>query len=401
MLELNKEYTYSQICEALGWDVKAGNSKKAQIKEIEGSYKFYHPMNKKTHKEKKSYIFTEQLKELVEPSLANSRGNNNKNIRPMIEYLQGYLSDDYIGNYYTFGDWFYELLDLLDKDLCKVVYGGDDEITAYCKEKGIQNKKLLCDYVSGAKSILKRILLKALDNMQKNDLCEFDDGYIILYQMGKNYGYVNTDILNEEIIRNETTVCNDLKEEHSLSNKLKGRQLLMQIYNSKELTEAFDEFKVLELMSSATAIEKLNKWIEAEYRYNNCKIDEKHPIVNYYRGVCVHGMEFVDTDTKELANEICSILKAKTEKMIYGKYFKNASDEKIYIYNSFEHSAEMDYIAKLLFKREVLAEPIVEGNDCLPWDDDLDSEIFPWNRGESLSDGKIVLTREEAEELFA
>ena len=35
MLELNKEYTYSQICEELGWKTSTGNSKKAQIKEIE------------------------------------------------------------------------------------------------------------------------------------------------------------------------------------------------------------------------------------------------------------------------------------------------------------------------------------------------------------------------------
>ena len=36
MLKLNKEYTYKQICEELGWNVfTGGDSKKAQIKEIE------------------------------------------------------------------------------------------------------------------------------------------------------------------------------------------------------------------------------------------------------------------------------------------------------------------------------------------------------------------------------
>ena len=80
MLELNKEYTYSQICEYLGWKQSAGNSKKAQIKEIERCFEWYRPINKKTHKEKKSYIFTKQLKDPIEPSLANSAGNNIKNI---------------------------------------------------------------------------------------------------------------------------------------------------------------------------------------------------------------------------------------------------------------------------------------------------------------------------------
>ena len=53
MLELNKEYTYSQICECLGWKQSAGNSKKAQIKEIERCFEWYRQINKKTHKEKK------------------------------------------------------------------------------------------------------------------------------------------------------------------------------------------------------------------------------------------------------------------------------------------------------------------------------------------------------------
>lgn len=89
MIELNKEYTYKQLCELLGWkNYSGGNGKKAQIKEIESSFEFYHPMNKKTHKEKKSYIFTKQLKDLVEPSVQNNGGsNNNKNITPMMDYL--------------------------------------------------------------------------------------------------------------------------------------------------------------------------------------------------------------------------------------------------------------------------------------------------------------------------
>ena len=59
MLELNKEYTYKEICEELNWKLfTGGDSKKAQIREIESAFKFYHPENKKTHKPKKSYIFT-------------------------------------------------------------------------------------------------------------------------------------------------------------------------------------------------------------------------------------------------------------------------------------------------------------------------------------------------------
>ena len=63
MLKLNQEYTYKKICEELGWRESSGNQKQKQIQEIEASFEFYHPENKKTHKPKKSYIFTKQLKE--------------------------------------------------------------------------------------------------------------------------------------------------------------------------------------------------------------------------------------------------------------------------------------------------------------------------------------------------
>lgn len=76
MLELNKEYTYSQICEIVGWEKKGGNSKLLQMKSIESAYEFYHPINKKTHKEKKSYIFTKQLCEI---ELVDGRKNNGAN----------------------------------------------------------------------------------------------------------------------------------------------------------------------------------------------------------------------------------------------------------------------------------------------------------------------------------
>ena len=35
---LNKEYTYSQICEIIGWKIQTGDAKKAQIKEIESCF---------------------------------------------------------------------------------------------------------------------------------------------------------------------------------------------------------------------------------------------------------------------------------------------------------------------------------------------------------------------------
>ncbi len=371
MLELNKEYTYKEIITVLGWtEFKGGCSRTAQIKEIERAYEFYHPINKKTHKPKKSYIFTKQLDTPVEPSKSNCGGSHNtKNIKPMIDYLQSVLSDDCVnGDYHSMTTWLCDILELLDKELCNTVYQGEDAIIAYCEKHHIQNKRLLEDYVSTARRILKNIFLKTLEHMEKKDLCEYYKGHIFIYEMADNrFGFYGTHTLNDLIIANETTICNDLKEEHNLSEKLKGRQLLMQIYNRKDLTEAFDEFKILELMGDDNAIKQLNEEMECEYGCSYTAIDTDHPLVNYYGGVAISDMEFVDLDNvqqKDLVQQICTIVRNKTEKALYTKYWKNdITNERYYIYDSFEHSAEMYEISKLLFVPSIPPVNVISDDD--------------------------------------
>lgn len=70
MIELNKEYTYKQICSELNWKESSGEAKQKQIKIIEKCYEFFHPESRKTHKPKKSYIFTKLIKQ---PELIDNR----------------------------------------------------------------------------------------------------------------------------------------------------------------------------------------------------------------------------------------------------------------------------------------------------------------------------------------
>lgn len=218
------------------------------------------------------------------------------------------------------------------------------------------------------------------------------------------------------------------KEEHNLSDKLNGRQLLMQIYNRKDLTEAFDEFKTLELMDNDEAIDLLNKELDLEHGEPYCThIDNEHPLVNYYRGVCVNDVELVDADTDKLAREICTIIKDKTRKVMYSKGGKNSKGEKYYVYNEFEHGAEMDNIEKLLFVPYISPDNALTDEENALFNVPLNGEpnnsvitqcqwgeseqmIHDFNEemldmptmGDLQSEGsKIVLTREEAEELFA
>ncbi len=325
MLELNKEYTYAQICAILGWKVfTGGDSKKAQIKEIESAYEFYHPINKKTNKPKKTYIFTRKIRDVVEPSKSNSGGaHNTKNIQSMIDYLQAKFDLD--DNWYSFTDWYCEKLELMHKGICNAVYH-PDEIDVVCKECNISDGKLFCEYVSAAKSELKNMFLKALAYLDKKNKITYQEQYKFTYQLGKRTrGNVITDILNERIEENETIVCNDMNEDYKLSKKMKGRQLLKIIYSKERLTKEFKELSLGMLQDDEYAIDKLN--CELSYQHptfhpDYCSICKEHPLISYYRGIAITDMELEESDHDCLALDITNRIRTKVRKSLMKGYRK-------------------------------------------------------------------------------
>ena len=322
-LELNKEYTYPQICETVGWEQTTGNSRLAQIREIEDANEYYHPINKKTHKPKKSYIFTRKLRDMVEPSKENSAGNNRKNIQSMIDYLQAKFDLD--DNWYSFTDWYCEKLELMHKGICNAVYHSD-EIDAVCEEYNISDGKLFCEYVSAAKSELKNMFLKALAYLDKKNKITYQDQYKFTYQLGKSTrGNVITDILNERIEENETIVCNDMNEDYKLSKKMKGRQLLKIIYSKERLTKEFKELSLGMLQDDEYAIDKLN--CELSYQHptfhpDYSSICKERPLISYYRGIAISDMELEESDKDCLALDITNRIRTKVRKSLMKSYRK-------------------------------------------------------------------------------
>ena len=82
---------------------------------------------------------------------------------------------------------------------------------------------------------------------------------------------------------------------------------------------------------------------------------------------------------------------------MYSKGGKNSRGEKYYVYNEFEHSAEMDNIENLLFV------PCISPINALT-DDEIAELDYLFN--DTVCDlhsdgGKTVLSEEEAWELFA
>lgn len=360
MIELNKEYTVKKSSEVLGWKYAKGNRHNAIVKELESCFEWYHPMNKKTHKPKKSYIFTKQLREPVEPSRANNKGGNNtKNISPMIQYMKAIIEDENLGVYHSFSDWYSYNLNLMDNFTGSMIYKYSEEIASFCADNGIKNINLFKDYVSCARSILKRIFLKALERMSKDGECTYCAGYKFIYQLGKRTtGNISSDSINEQILANETMICNFMNEEHDLSEKLKGRQLLMKIYGSESLQEEFDELKIVELMGDEKVIDQLNNEIEDIYGYTYTGISDKNPLINYFPAVNIVDMDFnhdcSQVESDSLALEVTNIIRAKAKKEILNKHIKlkdangNVYD-RIYKYTDLSDRDDIKIIENLLY----------------------------------------------------
>lgn len=367
MLELNKEYTYKEICEELGWKVSDGNSKKAQIREIESAYKFYHPENKKTHKPKKSYIFTEMLRELQKPSVKNNGGcHNDKNISPMMDYLRVIFSDERLHEQpFTMTNLFCNVLKLMRKSCYEKGYAEDDEVLNYCQRNYIYNPNLFKAYSATIKKVLKEITLNAITALGREKSCEYEDGYIFYYKMAKSddriIGNIFSDYINDEVIEVERKICEEFNEKHNLSSKMKGRQLLRKIYASKALRERFDIEKCAELMKHEDAIRDLNGVIEETYQYQFSiqYIDEDRPLISYYRAVSINDMEkltLTDNEVWNLAKKICHIVVNKSRK----SFFQDKRNRK---YDTFEDMQDMVVTERLLFKNGLLDGLVNENAD--------------------------------------
>ena len=355
MLELNKEYTYKQMCEILRWKVSAGNSKKAQINEIESAYEFYHPINKKTHKEKKSYIFTAQKHDLVEPSKSNCGGvRNTKVIQPMIDYLRMMGMDDADGIYRSITTWLCDVLGLMIRDTYNIPYMEQVEIKSFCEKYHISNIKLFCDYVSTAKSILKKMFLRALAAMKKQGQVEYEDGFMFTYELGEvSLGHFCTDELNDIIKKNETRICDEMNEKYKLSSKMSGRQLLLLIYHNEAYTNEFNDKKVLALMEDQSALTIMDKCIDGIESdvgtyCGRTYIDDEHPLLSYYRGIAIEAIDDLQ-DMKVTGTDICSTVRIKARQEILNKHYKNKHGRMVYPYDKFECAGDIKKTEKLLF----------------------------------------------------
>lgn len=354
-LELNKEYKYKQICEVLGWTYyTGGTAKQAQIREIEDAFEFKHPINKKTQREKKSYIFAKQLRELNKPKHGGVR--NTKAIQPMMEFLAVKNEIDNITDdkYNSYTAWFCDRLNIFKKDAYNVPYSSDKVIQSFCEDHNISNARLFCEYISTAKSITKNLFRKALAAMKRQGKVEYEDGYMFTYKVAqRSKGHFNTAIFNDIIQQIETAVCNEMKNEYLLSEKLSGRQLLLVIYGDKKLKEEFDKKKLDILMKNH--LDLLNKCVDEIDTCGRTYIDEGHPLMSYYPGIAVSNIDrlAVEDDAAcydDYNEKIANAIRKKTREALFKSKWTDEDGNVHLLYVMWKDGDDIRSIEESLFE---------------------------------------------------
>ena len=331
MIELNKEYTYPQICEILGWTIQKGNGKLAQIKEIESCFEFYHPENKKTHKPKKSYIFTKQLKEPVEPS-RQKNGKQSQDVIDFYDYLCFIFNDEYFDEWCSSTTWYCDILNLLEKEVSTDIYNDDEIIKKHCEKLGIHNWVLYKDYIGMTRRVLKDLLFKALNYGKRKHTVSYSTGYKFIYALGeRSKGTFVSDNINDKIEQYEAEMCDEMNERYHLSSKMKGRQLLMLIYGNEAYAKELKDGVCVSLMDDGDAMCEFDDCLSDQcehYISDCCSVDNiERPLLDYHPVTMISDIDDNGNGNPDFATDIVrkrvrkQILNAKDYRTKNKKYF--------------------------------------------------------------------------------
>lgn len=368
---------YKQLCKYLEEQVKTGKSKQLQLKDWNRYFTWHNEGNKFVIDK----VFDEPIQKERQKCEDTSKygSNNNKNITPMMDYLTC-ISDDICAEVpYTFTAWFCDVLNLMDKDTYNAPYSSDEVLKAFCKGHGISNKKLFCDYLAIIKKVTKDIFLKALEVLERKYMAIiYEDGYKFYYQIGKEgcIGEIFSTELNELVLTLEKKNCNILNEEHGLSKKMKGRQLLMLIFKNDIIRDQFDKLMMQDL-NNDTVYACLNKSIDIQYWPLICHMDKKHEILRYYRAVSINDLDNdnKDQNAESLAMDVTNVIRRVSRRNLFNKKWRDKDKRYHLAYDKWEDATDMVIIEKLLFQN--YDETFVDDTslDLVELDDDLD-ELF-------------------------
>lgn len=266
MIELEKEYTYQDICNTLGWKIFSGGKSKArQIKCIEESFEFYHPINKNTKKPKKSYIFTKIIKE---PLLIDNRGGARVNSGGFRENAgkKKLFSDEefeYLWRVFVCGGYKRNVYHEYRENYKNIFFSNS---TIY-KEFGFDYYKIIEDIKyyeidTLAKKVFQDTILDCVKSQTITRLC-------------KRYGYKKNslpkNILRSRSKQKEKQMIAD-SEQLPIYNQYLSEELKKNKYKNEK--EAIDNGKYWDIIQAISHRFEVEKKMYNVRRYNCIKVDD-------------------------------------------------------------------------------------------------------------------------------
>ena len=371
-LKINDTFkNYKELCAYLGEEPKKANSKVAQLKEWERYFSF--------RKEGQKIIITEVF-DTPKDKVDNRGGNNNKNVKPFMDYLMSeFNADKYLNEYFTISNWSTLILHLLSKDVCDMTYRDDDTVFEYCGQHNILDPKLFREYVGTVKCVTKNLITTAFRGLQKQGHLKYTEGYKFRYQGEKYDKMIATDELNDYIDQMEHEICETLNNEFFCNKKIKGKQLIYILQHSKdkEKLQLYNEMRIQCMNDSNDVLCALNDAIWYEDADSRDFIDgEDKRLLNYYKAYKITSFDsdYTKVDNKQ---EVIDVIKRLAMKHVMSISYTTKWGEIIEPYNSDSSIEEIEKINKILFRKCNITSNTLEEIDITDYFDDEElDEIF-------------------------
>ena len=372
LLDTNKTFkNYKELCAYLGETPTTANSKKAQIKEWERYFSF--------RKEGQKIIITEVF-DTPKDKVDNRGGNNNKNVKPFMDYLMSeFNADEYLNQYFTISNWSTLILHLLSKDVCDMTYRDDDTVFEYCGQHNILDPKLFREYVGTVKCVTKNLITTAFRGLQKQGHLKYTEGYKFRYQGEKYDKMIATDELNDYIDQMEHEICETLNNEFFCNKKIKGKQLIYILQHSKdkEKLQLYNEMRMQCMNDSNDVLCALNDAIWYEDADSRDFIDgEDKRLLNYYKAYKITDFNtgYPKSNNRQ---EVIDVIKRLAMKHVMSISYTTKWGEIIEPYNNDSSIEEIEKINKILFRKCNITSNTLEEIDITDYFDDEElDEIF-------------------------
>ena len=363
---------YKEICGFLGEpSYQGGKQRQLQLKDWERYFRW----------EKQGYKFIiKEVFDTPKDKIDKRGGNNNKNVKPMMDYLMSeFNADEYLNQYFTISNWSTLILHLLSKDVCDMTYRDDDTVFEYCGQHNILDPKLFREYVGTVKFVTKNLITTAFRGLQKQGHLKYTEGYKFRYQGEKYDKMIATDELNDYIDNMEHEICETLNNEFFCNKKIKGKQLIYILQHSKdkEKLQLYNEMRMQCMNDSNDVLCALNDAIWYEDADSRDFIDgEDKRLLNYYKAYKITDFNtgYPKSNNRQ---EVIDVIKRLAMKHVMSISYTTKWGEIIEPYNNDSSIEEIEKINKILFRKCNITSNTLEEIDITDYFDDEElDEIF-------------------------